>query len=234
MSTVHEHNVKHFFNTPTNYLRKSFGLRLRKDLFGKLLQEEKFNHVLDVGCGDGSISLPYIDRFNHLTLNDLSPEMLNLAVKNLSDSYPEKMRNRVSISNVAFQNAVFNTKFDLILMIGVLAHVKDINVCISKLHQLLHPHGSLIVQFSEYNHPLTRITHLFNSRGYDINRLSYHNVSSLFKDRFILTNEVKYLIPFPGMSLLDDNFLYSFQEYVANSKLLSSFGTDYILKFKKV
>lgn len=231
---LHEQNVKNFFDTPKNYLHKNFGIRLRKELVDKLTNGKKFDQVLDIGCGDGSLSLPFLAQFNHLTLNDLSEEMLNLADKNLELSNLANLKDRVSKSKGSFLVRDFTIQFDLILMIGVLAHVNDLDSAVEKLSNLIAPNGHLIIQFSEYNHPLTRATHLFNTRGYSINRLSYKTVRSLFNKRFELMDEIKYLIPFPGMSLFNDEFLFVIQQYISRNKFLSSMGTDYFIKYRKV
>ena len=48
-------------------------------IVGELLGEVVHAKVLDVGCGDGSISRQLLGAENELTLLDLSPHMLELA-----------------------------------------------------------------------------------------------------------------------------------------------------------
>ena len=75
-------DVKAFFNQPHRYLHKRFGLRLRAEITQELLGPLSAVRILDIGCGDGSISLPYLFSGNSLVLLDLSESMLQLARRN--------------------------------------------------------------------------------------------------------------------------------------------------------
>jgi len=228
----HEQKVREFFDTPVNYLHKNFGIRLRKKLVQRLINKELFDNVLDVGCGDGSLSIPFMEQFQKLTLNDLSPEMLKIAAHNLSKTNPQ-ISNKVTVSNESFAKATFSQQFDLIIMIGVLAHVEDLDQAISKLSHLLTPNGCLILQFTEFNHPLIKITRWFQRRSYQVNHLSYQRLLSLVKKDFEIVAHSRYLWPFPGMGLVNDDYLFTMQNFILERPHLSRLGSDVILKLRK-
>src|SRR6266550_8275118 len=72
-------SVKTFFDNTDVYLRKSFGVSVRSFVVRSLLGELEGSAILDLGCGDGSISLQYLSPTNRITLVDLSGKMLERA-----------------------------------------------------------------------------------------------------------------------------------------------------------
>ena len=53
----HEATVRKFFSQPSRYLHRRFGIRIRKDIIEGLTAAVDRRHVIDLGCGDGSLSL---------------------------------------------------------------------------------------------------------------------------------------------------------------------------------
>ena len=51
-------------------------MRIRIETVREFLKNPRFGHILDIGCGDGSISLPLLTTENRLTLLDMSEGML--------------------------------------------------------------------------------------------------------------------------------------------------------------
>jgi len=77
----HNREVYKFFNKTDNYLHKTFGVRVRSKIVNELLGNISNKNILDVGCGNGLISLKYA-KVNKLTLVDISDKMLGLAKAN--------------------------------------------------------------------------------------------------------------------------------------------------------
>ena len=73
--------VYNYFNETNNYLHKNFGIIVRKKILNDILGPQKNKSILDVGCGDGSVSVEYGDD-NKLSLLDQSEKMLSLAKNN--------------------------------------------------------------------------------------------------------------------------------------------------------
>src|ERR1700690_2623109 len=112
-------HVQHFFDEPKNYLaRNSFDIRVRAETTEALLKGRRFATIMDVGCGDGSVSLPLLSAQSRLTLLDISPNMLSLAKSRVADD----LTANVELINADFMATPFEDgSFDLIICIGVLA-----------------------------------------------------------------------------------------------------------------
>ncbi|MBI4521774.1 MAG: hypothetical protein HY701_13110 [Gemmatimonadetes bacterium] len=53
-----EERVRAFFQQPDRYLGKSFVVRVRQRIVRDLLGDLRNQRILDVGCGDGRVSMP--------------------------------------------------------------------------------------------------------------------------------------------------------------------------------
>src|SRR5258705_13791450 len=72
--------VKSLFETPDKYFgRREFDIRIRTENVQHFTNALMFDSVLDVGCGNGAISLPLLPRCRRLTLLDFSSKMIALA-----------------------------------------------------------------------------------------------------------------------------------------------------------
>src|SRR5712675_3643989 len=72
--------VRELFDHRENYLdRRQLDIRLRTETVSSLVEGKSYNEILDIGCGDGSISTPLLTSRCHLTLLDISTQMLSLA-----------------------------------------------------------------------------------------------------------------------------------------------------------
>ena len=113
-------HVQTFFEQPQKYLsRRDYEIRLRAETVKESARNSGDMRILDIGCGDGSISCPLTET-TRLTLLDLSSSMLTIARSKVPSDFAE---NVVTI-NQNFMTAEFQPQsMDLILCIGVLAHV---------------------------------------------------------------------------------------------------------------
>lgn len=217
--------VHDFFDTPERYLGKDFGIRVRRrvvsDVIGKLTNQR----VLDVGCGDGRISLQFAKE-NKISLLDLSENMLELAKGNTPD---------VCRSNVHFQRGDVmqlesDNAYDLILAIGVTAHVECIDAFVNKCASRLSESGRLVLQFSDYAHPLTRLRHaVFRDRHYAVNKTPREHMKQLVQSLGLrLEREVRYSLLVPGIGRFPNQLLYWWTMFTYTSPIISPFGTDLI------
>jgi 2-polyprenyl-3-methyl-5-hydroxy-6-metoxy-1,4-benzoquinol methylase len=137
--------VKSFFDKTHLYLNKDFGVSIRALIVRKLLGELSHSRILDLGCGDGRISLQYISQTNHITLVDLSDNMLEIARKNT----PETLKTNVDYINTDLQKYEAGEKFDVVICIGVLAHVVSVEETVAKVVRFLKPGGRCIFQITD-------------------------------------------------------------------------------------
>jgi 2-polyprenyl-3-methyl-5-hydroxy-6-metoxy-1,4-benzoquinol methylase len=179
--------VKSLFEVPEKYFgSRRFDIRIRLDTVKQFTDTLMFDRVLDIGCGDGSISLPLLPRCNRLTLLDLSMKMLELARRNI----PAERSNDVDLIEGDFMGADLEPQsLDLILCIGVLAHVDSPAAVIAKVAQLAKPGAWVILEFTDSFHfwgvPVVlyqKLLKLLRPEPYKLNRLKRQQVLGLCRE----------------------------------------------------
>jgi predicted TPR repeat methyltransferase len=104
--------VRTLFERPERYLDGSrYNIMIRAETVNEFVRGHHYNQILDIGCGDGSISLPLLRVDNRLTLVDVSRAMLAAARGRIP---PELLRN-VECVNKEFLAAPLDSRYDLIL-----------------------------------------------------------------------------------------------------------------------
>jgi 2-polyprenyl-3-methyl-5-hydroxy-6-metoxy-1,4-benzoquinol methylase len=227
MAEIDSNRVKTFFEVPEKYLHKDFGIRIRREIIERLVKDFTFKNILDVGCGDGSISLPLLNLSRTLDLVDLSSNMLSLAKSKI----PKDLEGNVVLQNTSLEKLNTNKKYDLILAIGLLAHVPDLDNAISKLHDKLATNGFLILQFSDCSKLVTKMSFISRkSNNYKLNRIYKKNLLSMvIKKHFELITGVAFATIFPGMGFLNNELLYKYCKYSINNKFFSLINSEYIM-----
>ncbi|MBX2944882.1 MAG: class I SAM-dependent methyltransferase [Cyclobacteriaceae bacterium] len=223
-------NVHTFFNTTSNYLHQSFGIRIRAEIIRELIGHPVGKKIIDVGCGNGVISNQFLDK-NHITFLDLSENM----IKHVRDGIDSKFEGNAKYLVGSFTDLEIADVYDYIFAIGLLAHVPSVSACLSRMNSILFPEGSVIIQFSDFDQWLTRLNiRKATSYGYPINHLSYGVMTDLVaKHGFGIEKEIRFSFLLPGMGKLPDSFLYRYSRLVWRSKILSRMGTDIIWLLKK-
>ncbi|PLW59950.1 class I SAM-dependent methyltransferase [Lactococcus lactis] len=92
--------------------------------------------LLDFGCGTGLVSLPLADRLKKLELYDASEKM--------SAIVSEKIKNS-NLSNARVVKLDSVEKADLIILVQVLLHEKEVEPLLKELYHLLNPAGQLVI-----------------------------------------------------------------------------------------
>lgn len=198
--------VRSLFDHRENYLdKRQLDIRLRTETVGKLLEGKTFVDMLDIGCGDGSISAPLLTASRHLTLLDISTAMLSLARSRV----PDELASRVTVVNQDFMQAKFKKNaFDLIICLGVLAHVASPAEVIAEVVSVLKPGGTLILECTDAYHPMGRINRMYNHIAwlvhppkYKVNVLSAKEIRKIAEKQGLRATAVfRYSLPLPGMS----------------------------------
>lgn len=223
-------SVHTFFNTTSNYLHQSFGIRIRAAIVKELIGSPNGKNIIDVGCGNGLISSQFIHS-NAITFLDLSENMISQVKKEIDPAVATNAKYLVG----SFTDVDIDDTYDYILAIGLLAHVPSVSSCLKRMNSILHQEGSVIIQFSDYNHWLTRLNiRSSRSYGYSINHLSYGNMENLITDHgFEIAKEVRFSFLLPGMGKLSDSFLYRYSKLFWKNRTMSRYGTDIIWQLKK-
>lgn len=152
--------VRAAFETPDRYLdKRQCDIRIRAETVQSFTRGQTLGRVLDIGCGNGSISLPLLNPKTRMTLLDLSSNMASIARSNI----PAGLRENVEVRNEDFMTAPLDARsFDLVICLGVLAYAQSPEDFVKKLADLLEPTGSLILEFTDSFHFVGRFVRFLN------------------------------------------------------------------------
>jgi 2-polyprenyl-3-methyl-5-hydroxy-6-metoxy-1,4-benzoquinol methylase len=204
-------DVKSLFEAPEPYLkRRRFNITIRAETVRYFLRNREFTRILDVGCGDGSASIPLLTAQKRLSLLDLSTNMLSIALSNV----PRDLRQNVQTINHDFLSANLEPRsFDLIICLGLLAHVDSPTDVINKIAQLLRPNGLVITQSTDSGGFSTRVG------------ISYRRILEAFgriKYRYTLTTAHEIIQKFAACGLeLSEIYRYSLPSLPAIDRIFS-------------
>jgi 2-polyprenyl-3-methyl-5-hydroxy-6-metoxy-1,4-benzoquinol methylase len=165
-------NVKNVFEKPGWYLNgRSYHVSVRAKLVGELHGDMKFQRILDIGCGDGSISLPLLTPDRKLTFLDMSDTMLSIARSRV----PNELAGNVETLSGDFMNTDFGDRaYDLIICLGVLSYIDAPRPFIDKLYSLLQPGGTIIIEWANGDHFMNRVARAWDRATNAKFRLAIH------------------------------------------------------------
>jgi ubiquinone/menaquinone biosynthesis C-methylase UbiE len=207
--------VQEVFERADRYLnRRRYDINIRAAAVAELLKNARYDRILDIGCGDGSISLPLIARDRHLTLLDFSSAMLSAA----KASIPPEFAGNVEVRQEDFMKAAFEVhSFDLIICLGLMAHVDSPDAFLKKLSSLLRADGLLILEFTDAFHFMGRLSRFIRRLRefarpplYSVNLWSFHRIRALISASGLqILSTFRYSLPaFPGSRLLGQRSLF--------------------------
>jgi len=218
-----------YFERPEPYLRGNYRLRLRREVVGELIGEPRGKRILDLGCGDGAVSLPMATN-NQVTLVDNSAAMLDAARANARE---------LGAAGCTFVQAdaasVDAGDMDIVLALGVLAHVDDIDPVIAAIARHLAPGGVAVLQFSDKNRLFYRIGRLLwalRGRGYALTSRS-EVLAAAERHGVVSMDERNHLVCVPGFQRLMGPALIPYDRIVRRIPLLARLGTDTILLLRR-
>jgi ubiquinone/menaquinone biosynthesis C-methylase UbiE len=174
--------------------------------------DQKFNQVLDMRCDTGDISATFLSRFGHLTMMDFSENMIATAKSRV----PENERQKVSFINGDFYAHDFQGKqFDLVMNIGILAHIADPMRFLEESMKLVKPGGSLILQNTDSDHWFAKLIHFYlglrrmvGKDKYKLNKVREKDLlQKVTSNGFTLQQSFRYNQSFLGLSRLFKNDL---------------------------
>jgi len=116
-----------------------------KQLAIEALAPQAGEHILDVGCGLGHITIEVarlVGGAGRVTAIDISEIMIREVRKRLSDDYGERVEFRVED---AHRMSLENHTFDGCLVINTLMHCGKPAKVLSEVKRVLKPHGRLVV-----------------------------------------------------------------------------------------
>ena len=147
--------IKQAFEQPQWYLGgTAYNIKIRAETVQTFLGGKRFGNILDIGCGNGALSLPFLNPDNRLTLLDQSQSMLQIARSRV----PAVLSSQVQTLHADFMQAKLGEQnFDLIISVGVLAYIERRDEFIRKIKALLKPGGSVIIECTDVSHFVSRL-----------------------------------------------------------------------------
>jgi 2-polyprenyl-3-methyl-5-hydroxy-6-metoxy-1,4-benzoquinol methylase len=124
---------------------------------------------------------------------------------------PADLVSRVTFVNQDFMEVPFEEQaFDLLICVGVLAHVASPSKVIAKLASILKPGRTLILECTDGFHFMGRINRfrnkvvwIFRPPKYKLNVLSAGEILAMAqKEGLKVTSEFRYALPLPGLKRL--------------------------------
>jgi len=238
----HTEQVAAYFHNPRPYLQRSYNITLRREIVQEMVGNLTPARILDIGCGDGSLSLQLLKGQTRLVLLDLSEQMLAEARANV----PAELGGNVeALCGDLMSTELEPGGFDLILCMGVLAHVDSPADFIRKVCSLLRPGGSAVVTVSCGRHFFGRMRKLYlNLRDaikqplYRVKWLAASDVIAAFASHGVrVAKSFRYNFPAPGMDrMLTNDRLYRAirkRHGTVENNRLAFLGSEYILCLRK-
>src|SRR5579863_8950222 len=137
--------VRRFFDRTDRYLANNINIEIRRKVVRDLVGDIRNSRILDLGCGDGSISQQFLASSISLTLVDTSQNMLEAA----RSQTPSELRTNVEYVNEDSSRYQSPSKYDLVLCLGLLAHVDSVESAIRNIAELLKADGRCVLQITD-------------------------------------------------------------------------------------
>lgn len=146
--------IRSFFDETERYLADNGNIEIRQRVVKEMTGDIQNARILDLGCGDGRIGLQFLNPSNSLTLVDVSSKMLEIA----RSRTPAAFRTAVEYVNQDLALYRGSSKYDLVLCLGVLAHVDSIEATIQRISELMKIGGRCILQITDGDRILGRLS----------------------------------------------------------------------------
>lgn len=233
--------VRAYFEQPDRYLRKNFNLEKRRqlldDLIGALVDGRT---ILDLGCGDGSLSVQFGASAGHLTLVDFAEPMLERARARV----PVEHSSRFEFVCSDLMSYSPGRRFDIVLCIGVLAHVESVRDALDHISGLIHPGGHCILQFTDSDRLSGKLLYQYDDMRRKLagpgihrtNRIAARDVLRCAETcGLVLANTRYYLPQIPGTGRLPATWGQYLSERVLSSTRLSFLRSEalYLMSFRR-
>lgn len=239
MSLIAE-QVGEFFDSPFYLEHGRPIIEVRLIIVKELLGPVAGDQILDLGCGDGSLSIPFVEDASKLTLVDISLRMLEHA-RNL---IPNRFIEKVDLINKPLSDLNPVTTYDVVLCLGLLAHVPSIDDAIKLIAQCIKPGGKVVIEFTPNPNPLGKILFPYYwlrrklsnvPDGYSTNKIPLAQLMAIFKlNGLSFVRMKRHYFPVPTMAWWPKGWLYKYTLFTMTNKLMSRIGTEHIMLFSKM
>jgi ubiquinone/menaquinone biosynthesis C-methylase UbiE len=125
-------------------------IRERDRILELVNSKSKYQRVLDIGCGPGTISLDLLAISEQVRGIDISPEMIKIATKRFEKT---ELSHKISFDVGDAENLKFSDQyFDAVFCLGVLRYFDSWENALKEIYRVLKPNGVGIFTFySQYS-----------------------------------------------------------------------------------
>ena len=235
MNEKRKNEIKRWWDNPRNIRWDKFYETNDSNSFYAEKRLEKTLHVLDsikrknlnvleLGCGAGQSSEKILNKGFRYTGIDISDQLINCAKKRCND-YLESGVAQFFVKSVDDQLPIKDNSQDVVLIIGMLQYVDDMDYCFKEIRRVLKADGHIlicqtnmyhIIDFFSLRSLLVRLSYLFMNQEYEI--------SSSFKSILLETNLKKIFNLDNNSSIMKYKFIkegYIERKYNFQKKLMS-------------
>jgi len=218
--------AKSFFSKRGYHARNYVSAR-RSEIVRELAAGIDKSRVLDLGSGSGIVSLPLLDAIQQLTLVDFSETALEIA----QASVPAKRRKDVDIRRADLLAFRAEERFNLVLSVGVLAHVDSTDRLFEAITANLVPGGHAIVQLTPSDNVLNWLWLASSSlRGLKLRPTNSSDIiASARRHGLRLVDRRRHLLVLPGVNKLLGSKLLPYDRWVSRTPLAKLGTSDFLL-----
>lgn len=224
--------VKEFFERE-DYLLNRVNIEVRKAIIHEFFPSLNAKRILDIGCGDGSLSIPFMAT-NKVVLLDAATQMIEIARKNVIALGFQDNATFVQGDILQYED---KSKFDIILCIGVISHIDDVGKLLTRINSLLQPDGKVLIQFSDIDHFRYKLKRRFgkpDNYGYSLNsfnRSKFLKHTDMAGLKFV--SERGYFWQYPLMDRLSLSLQMNILNAVRNKPFFSFLNSEWLVLFEK-
>ena len=224
--------IKAYYDTG-GYIAGNPIIPLRARLLSEMLREARDSHILDLGCGDGAVTRSLLRDGNRLTLVDFSRAMLDRAQARFPRDAP------VEFVEVDILSYYPPEPVDVVVCIGVLAHVPSPEALMAHIAGLMRPNGICVLEIMDRSSPmgwlLTQYGRWRHHEGWEKNRLSRTELVELAKAHNLAelpTTLRRYGLLIPGSGWLPYQIVSRIEEAAATQPHLARITAEILVGFR--
>ncbi|CAM3823744.1 class I SAM-dependent methyltransferase [Marinicrinis lubricantis] len=163
--------------------------KVTSDAIRKYVVDAKSMNAMDFGCGTGLVGFNLVNEFQSMLFMDTSPNMIDRVKQKIADLH---LSNAGTLCFDFEKSAPSNLHVDYIFMAQVLLHIRDTELVLSRLFEVLNEGGHLIIVDFDKNEKIVstmvhngfhqaELTDMMARIGYkDIQSETFYHGSNIF------------------------------------------------------